>query len=69
MYRRCDNCDNKVHDRGAGLSDERLRVLGWHIWDGTTIGGELTHVQLCGACCGSTRPARPEVLEGQGELF
>jgi hypothetical protein len=35
---------------GAWASDDRLRVRGWHVYDGTSFTGRPMHVRICPAC-------------------
>ena len=72
----CDNlpvCGGKVEDKGAGTPTEtELRVKGWHIYHGTTIGGASHDAVLCPSCASNRRrtlaPA-PDLQPGQQELW
>lgn len=70
----CDNlpvCGGKLEDRGAGTPTEtELRVKGWHIYHGTTIGGASHDAVLCPSCASNRRRApTPEQQSGQQELW
>lgn len=71
-------CDNHA-DCGGQIAAEvtmaatmtRARVKGWHIYTGSTQGGEQVVWILCPACVGQRGrlPKPPEALPGQEELF
>lgn len=72
----CSNypvCGGKQEDRGAGTPTEtELRVKGWHIYHGTTIGGARHDAVLCPSCASNRRralPPAPEQRPGQQELW
>ena len=72
----CSNypvCGGKQEDRGAGTPTEtELRVKGWHIYHGTTIGGASHDAVLCPSCASNRRRAltpAPEQQPGQQELW
>lgn len=71
----CDNlpvCGGKQEDRGAGTPTEtELRVKGWHIYHGTTIGGAKHDAVLCPSCASNRRKALAPApsLPGQRELW
>lgn len=70
----CDNhatCGEVLWDQGSqALTETVARVKGWHLFDGTTMGGTLHKAALGPRCVGTRRrdPA-PEVLDGQEGLF
>ena len=43
----CDNCG-----RTNGSSTEVARAFGWRLWEGVTVGGKHSKVNLCSACVG-----------------
>lgn len=47
------------------------RARGWHVFDGTTIGGADVKAVLCPMCVGQRNrlAAAPALLPGQEELF
>jgi hypothetical protein len=67
----CDNfatCNETVfHD-----SEERARVKGWHIWEGTTMGGKHQRVVLGPRCVGKRqRPDKdlPPLMPGDQTMI
>ena len=50
-------------------STMRLRAMGWHVWQGYSIGGVWTRVQLCDKCLQLKRVPPPERLDGEQPLF
>lgn len=70
----CDNyasCHEMMVDRGtASATTARARAAGWHIFDGTTMGGSEHHAVLGPRCVGTNRslPPAPVGLSGQMEL-
>lgn len=72
----CDNweiCGQAVADRGsADVTEARARAGGWHIFQGTTYGGQEHRAVLCPKCIGmrgrALHPAVP-LLDSQLELF
>lgn len=65
-------CDNYETCRGdTDRAPSQARVKGWHMFEGTTHGGDFVTWVLCPACVGQRAhgPRAPEVLEGQEELF
>lgn len=72
----CDNystCNSYVLDLGtAERTETKARVRGWHIFTGTTIGGDPHRGVLCPTCLGPSRrggSVPPKVLPGQEGLF
>jgi hypothetical protein len=72
----CDNystCNEVMFDRGSEVATKtRARAGGWHIFDGTTIGGAEHHATLGPVCAGMRRRAldpAPPLQPGQIELF
>jgi len=68
----CDNysvCNSYLTD---GITEERARVKGWHIFHGTNIGGTRHDAILCPKCADSRRYALstpPPLQPGDQELF
>jgi len=72
----CDNyatCHEMVLDRDGAVATEAVaRAKGWHIFDGTTVGGQEHRAVLGPACVGGHRRAldpAPSPQAGQLELF
>lgn len=71
----CDTslCGSKLLARDTvAATRAHARAKGWHIWTGTTFGGEEVTVVLCERCVQSRRrdlPPAPGPLEGQLSLF
>jgi hypothetical protein len=75
---RCMECDNHADCGGRIPAEEtmaatmtRARAKGWHIYTGSTGGGEEVVWILCPACVGARArlPRAPDVLPGQEQLF
>jgi len=71
----CDNydvCEFSFYDHGGEQETIKVaRSRGWHIFDGTTIGGQEHKGILCPRCAGSRRRALPRTtvqLPGDLEL-
>lgn len=60
----CDHCGAT-----SALSEVRARITGWHVWEGTTMGGSFRRVELCNVCTATRRPRPPERLDGEVPLF
>jgi hypothetical protein len=72
----CDNystCNSVVLSlKTPEATETKARVRGWHIFDGTTLGGRPHRGVLCPRCVGPSRPpvgSLSKVLPGQEELF
>jgi hypothetical protein len=73
---RCDNyvtCKASVPVQASEAQTSMLaRARGWHLWSGTTMGGEHKRVVLCKQCVGQharyRMPAPVDPL-GQDRLF
>lgn len=50
---RCQHCPTSFADADM-LRPDALRVAGWRIWAGETIGGQHAEVVICPACWGLT---------------
>ena len=59
----CDNyatCGSLVFDQGSKDRTEfKARARGWHLYDGTTLGGKEHRGVLCPRCVGSSRKLAP----------
>lgn len=70
MY--CDNysvCNSYLAD---GITPERARAKGWHMFDGTDQGGREHKAVLCPRCIDTKRRAldpAPPLQPGDQELF
>jgi hypothetical protein len=72
----CDNyssCNSYLYGLATKEATEtKARVRGWHLFDGTTIGGAPHRGTLCPKCVGPHRGpviSGRRVLEGQEALF
>ena len=63
---RFDVCRSKVLSRGKD-TENVARAKGWHIWRGTTMGGQDQEVTLCDKCVAAGRRMLKtvETLPGQ----
>jgi hypothetical protein len=60
----CDRfsvCNSMILDRGPD-TENVARAKGWHLWKGTTMGGQEQEVTLCDTCVeAGRRVIRPKV--------
>lgn len=71
----CDNysrCNGLIWDQGGdGRTRQVARAKGWHLFDGTDMGGRDHKATLCPHCVGPRTKLRtpPPLQPGQVELF
>jgi hypothetical protein len=73
MFVFCDNfatCNGSFRFSDVQPSDDRLRAAGWHIFDGTTMGGKTHNVKLCRRCAGGRQDkGMPPLLPGEQTMI
>lgn len=57
-------CDNHPDAHVPSTTLPSLRMLGWRIWDGATIGGGAASVTLCPSCTGRAPTSSDEADTG-----
>lgn len=59
-----ETCQSQFRERGSrARTQEQARVAGWHIFEGTTMGGKVVHVVLCPKCVGKRSRAAPTPID------